>query len=146
MKVDNRLHKCTCSYISGYWMSLFHFPACSPGMYKAGLGNTQCQNCPANSTVVGAVTCNCTRGHYRMNGEGAADPCTSKLIGVLFHFTTQSQASLRTLSAWHFMMDTCIKIWFLVSSWCSLMLNRSASQRASLTHSWLCWVSSIKFL
>ena len=59
--------------------SLFHFPACSPGMYKAGLRNTQCQSCPANSTVVGAVTCNCTRGHYRMNGEGAADPCTSKL-------------------------------------------------------------------
>ena len=72
--------------------SLFHFPACSPGMYKAGLRNTQCQNCPANSTVVGAVTCNCTRGHYRMNGEGAADPCTSKLLGVLVHFIAQCVA------------------------------------------------------
>ena len=71
-----------------YWLSFFqyYFPACSQGQYKAGLRNTQCQSCPANSTVVGAVTCNCTRGHYRMNGEGAADPCTSKLLGTLFVF------------------------------------------------------------
>ena len=62
-------------------------PACSQGLYKAVLGNTRCQSCPANSTVVGAVTCNCTRGHYRMHGEGIADPCTSKLVGVLVHYT-----------------------------------------------------------
>ena len=75
--------------------SLFHFPACSPGMYKAGLRNTQCQNCPANSTVVGAVTCNCTRGHYRMNGEGATDPCTSKLnlLVCCFSFIAQCVTS-----------------------------------------------------
>ena len=59
-------------------------------MYKAGVGNTQCRNCPANSTVVGAVTCNCTRGHYRMNGEGAADPCTSKFV-VSLHCTLCSK-------------------------------------------------------
>ena len=72
-----------------YWLSFFpyHFSACNQGLYKAGLGNTQCQSCPANSTVVGAVTCNCTHGHYRMNGEGIADPCTSKLLGVLICFS-----------------------------------------------------------
>ena len=64
----------------------YYVPACSQGLYKAGLRNTQCQSCPPNSTVVGAVTCNCTRGHYRMDGEGAADPCTSKLLGTLFVF------------------------------------------------------------
>ena len=71
-----------------YWLSFFqyYFPACSQGLYKAGLRNTQCQNCPPNSTVVGAVTCNCTRGHYRMHGEGAAVPCTSKLLSTLFVF------------------------------------------------------------
>ena len=73
-----------CVVNRGYWLFPYHFSACSPGQYKAGLRNTQCQSCPANSTVVGAVTCNCTRGHYRMHGEGAADPCTSKLVGVLF--------------------------------------------------------------
>jgi len=73
-----------CVVNRGYWLFPYHFSACSQGLYKAGLGNTQCQSCPANSTVVGAVTCNCTRGHYRMHGEGAADPCTSKLVGVLF--------------------------------------------------------------
>ena len=74
-------------------------------MYKAGLRNTQCQNCPANSTVVGAVTCNCTRGHYRMNGEGAADPCTSKLVGacvVIAHCVTSKFVYIVCLT---FMMD-----------------------------------------
>ena len=70
--------------VGNYWLFPYHFPACSQGQYKAGFRNTQCQSCPANSTVVGAVTCNCTRGHYRMHGEGIADPCTSKLVGVLF--------------------------------------------------------------
>ena len=86
LSISNGYHQYELSLIyiasRGYWLSFFsfHFPACRPGMYKAGVGNTQCQSCPANSTVVGAVTCNCTRGHYRMNGEGAADPCTSKLV------------------------------------------------------------------
>ena len=104
LSISNGYHQYELSLIyiasTGYWLSFppYHFPACSQGMYKAGVGNTQCQNCPANSTVVGAVTCNCTRGHYRMNGEGASDPCTSKLVGacvVIAHCV----ASLCTLSA-----------------------------------------------
>jgi len=59
---------------------MYMFSACTRGYYKAGLGNTTCQSCPANTTMspVRASICNCTSGHYRTNEEGPEDSCTGE--------------------------------------------------------------------
>jgi len=53
--------------------------ACTRGYYKAGLGNTVCQPCPANTTMSSekASICNCAGGHYRTSEEGPDDSCTA---------------------------------------------------------------------
>jgi len=55
--------------------------ACTRGHYKAGMGNTTCQLCPANTTMSAerASICNCIGGHYRTDEEGPEVSCTGEI-------------------------------------------------------------------